>query len=68
MGYGKTAISSIPKKRLPKGEYYTHSRNRMRIVSTTLVQPYICCFNQNSKEAIVEGLKNKIDISEVLTG
>ena len=32
------------------------------------VQPYICCFNQNSKEAIGERLKNNIDISEVLTG
>ena len=32
------------------------------------VQPYICCFNQDSKKAIVEGLKNKINIGEVLTG
>lgn len=32
------------------------------------VQPYICCFNQDSKKTIVEGPKNKINISEVLTG
>lgn len=28
----------------------------------------ICCFNQNDKEAIVAGLKNKFNIDEVLTG
>ena len=32
------------------------------------MSPHICCFNQDSREAIVVGLKSKITIEEAMTG
>lgn len=33
-----------------------------------IVRFYICCFNQNNKEMIVEGFKNRFSLDQVMTG
>ncbi len=33
-----------------------------------IISSHFCCFNQNSREAIVAGFKNKITIEEAMTG
>lgn len=33
-----------------------------------IVQAHFCCFNQNDKQAILTGFKNRIDLEEAMTG